>query len=59
MESAIGRDLVETSPFAGLSKASAETQRDRILTEDEIRAVWAGCDAPVVACLRPVDPVVM
>ena len=29
----------------GLSKPSPETQRDRVLTEDEIRAVWAGCDA--------------
>jgi integrase len=42
---AIGKDLVETSPCVGLSKPSPETQRDRVLTEDEIRAVWAGCDA--------------
>ena len=42
---AIGKDLVETSPCVGLSKPSPETQRDRVLTEDEVRAVWAGCDA--------------
>jgi integrase len=42
---AIGKDLVETSPCVGLSKPSPETQRDRVLTEDEIRAVWVGCDA--------------
>ena len=42
---AIGKDLVETSPCVGLSKPSPETQRDRFLTEDEIRAVWAACDA--------------
>ena len=42
---AIGKDLVETSPCVGLSKPSPETQRDRVLTEDEIRAVWAACDA--------------
>jgi integrase len=42
---AIGKDLVESSPCAGLSKPSPETQRDRVLTEDEIRAVWAACDA--------------
>jgi integrase len=42
---AIGKDLVETSPCVGLSKPSPETQRDRVLTEEEIRAVWAGCDA--------------
>lgn len=42
---AIGKDLVETSPCVGLSKPSPETQRDRVLTEDEILAVWAACDA--------------
>jgi hypothetical protein len=34
-----------SNPCVGLSKPSPETQRDRVLTEDEIRAVWAGCDA--------------
>ncbi len=29
----------------GLSKPGAETQRDRVLSEDEIRAVWSACDA--------------
>jgi integrase len=42
---AIGKDLVETSPCLGLSKPGAETQRDRVLSEDEIRAVWSACDA--------------
>jgi hypothetical protein len=42
---AIGKDLVETSPCLGLSKPGVETQRDRVLSEDEIRAVWAACDA--------------
>lgn len=42
---AIGKDLVETSPCVGLSKPSPETQRHRVLTEDEIRAVWAACDS--------------
>jgi integrase len=42
---AMGRDLVEASPCVGLSKPSPETQRDRVLTEDEIRAVWAACEA--------------
>lgn len=41
---AIGKDLVETSPCLGLSKPSTETARDRVLTEDEIRAFWAACD---------------
>jgi integrase len=42
---AIGKDLVETNPCLGLSKPSLEKQRDRVLTEDEIRAFWAACDA--------------
>jgi integrase len=42
---AIGKDLVETSPCVGLSKPSPETQRDRVLAEDEIRTVWSACDA--------------
>jgi integrase len=29
----------------GLSKPGVEIQRDRVLSEDEIRAVWAACDA--------------
>jgi integrase len=41
---AIGKDLVEGNPCVGLSKPSLETQRDRVLTEDEIRAFWAACD---------------
>ncbi len=42
---AIGKDLVETSPCVGLSKPSPERQRDRVLTEDEIRAAWSACTA--------------
>ena len=38
---AIGKDLVETSPCVGLSKPGVEIQRDRVLSEDEIRAVWS------------------
>jgi len=34
------KDLVETNPCVGLSKPSVESQRDRVLTEDEIRAFW-------------------
>ena len=42
---AIGKDLVERSPCVGLSKPGAEIQRDRVLSEDEIRAIWSACDA--------------
>jgi len=41
----------------GLSKPGAEIQRDRVLSEDEIRAVWSTCDAEpgIIADAFPVD----
>jgi integrase len=40
-----GKDLVEINPCVGLSKPSSEQQRDRVLSEDELRAVWRACDS--------------
>lgn len=41
-----GHRIGETAlSCVGLSKPSPEKQRDRVLTEDEIRAVWTACDA--------------
>jgi integrase len=42
---ALARDLIEASPFQGVSKPSAEHQRERVLSEDEIRAVWKAIQA--------------
>lgn len=42
---AIGRDLIDTSPCAGVKPPAAEKARDRVLTDDELRAFWKGCDA--------------
>lgn len=39
------RDLIEASPCAGLRPPAPETRRDRVLTEDELVAVWRGADA--------------
>ena len=36
----IKRDLVETNPCALLDRPAPEHQRDRVLTADELRAVW-------------------
>ena len=36
---AIGRGIVETSPCAGLSKPAPERQRDRVLSDEELRSV--------------------
>ncbi|MHB8887153.1 MAG: tyrosine-type recombinase/integrase, partial [Methylovirgula sp.] len=40
---AVDQDLIEASPAAAIKKPSKENKRDRVLTEDEIRAIWLGC----------------
>jgi len=40
----VERDILTASPMAGLKKLYAETSRDRVLIEAEIRAVWQACD---------------
>jgi integrase len=37
-------DLLEASPVAGIKKPFAEPSRDRVLTDDELRAVWRAAD---------------
>jgi integrase len=39
-EWALGRDLVQSSPFVGIHKPAAEVHRDRVLSDDEIRTVF-------------------
>jgi integrase len=41
----ISEDYLVTSPCAGLAKPARENRRDRVLTEDEIRAVWEAIEA--------------
>lgn len=41
---AVGRDIVETSPCHDIHAPAPENQRDRILTEDEIKAFWLGLE---------------
>ncbi|MGE0447652.1 MAG: tyrosine-type recombinase/integrase [Vicinamibacterales bacterium] len=50
---AIERDWVEHNPCHMLKRAAPERQRDRVLTEDEIRAVWtaAGEEQPIIRAL--------
>jgi integrase len=50
---AIAEDYLADSPCKGLSKPAKENQRDRVLTEDEIRAVWAAVEAedPLIAAI--------
>ena len=48
---ALDRELVETNPCLRLSRPSSENKRERVLSDDEIRAFWTACDnlEPLVA----------
>jgi integrase len=40
---AVGRGIIESNPAADLPKPGSETRRDRVLSDDELAAVWRGC----------------
>ncbi|MGE0359683.1 MAG: tyrosine-type recombinase/integrase [Vicinamibacterales bacterium] len=42
---ALDRGLVDAHPAARMEKRFAEQPADRVLTDDELRALWAGLDA--------------
>ena len=42
---AVKRDLLSTNPFMGLSLAAA-VKRERVLTDDELRAIWRATAQP-------------
>jgi integrase len=42
---ASGTGRIEANPAAGIPRPFEEKARDRVLSEDEIRAIWAGLDA--------------
>ena len=48
---AISRDIVTYNPCIGIERPADETARDRVLTDDEIRAVWAALadEEPAIA----------
>jgi integrase len=41
---AVARGIIEANPAADLPKPGSETKRDRVLTDDELVAVWRGAD---------------
>jgi hypothetical protein len=43
---AVDREWVEANPAAKMARPGAEQSRDRVLTPDELRAVWRWLDAP-------------
>lgn len=40
----VERDIIASNPAAGVKPPAAEKSRDRILSDDEIKAFWTGCD---------------
>jgi integrase len=42
---AVERGIIEVSPCAGIRAPAAETSRDRVLSDDELKAVWRAADA--------------
>lgn len=42
---ALSRDLVEVNPCMGITRPTTERARDRVLTAEELRAVWAALDS--------------
>jgi integrase len=42
---AVEKDVLETSPCVGLKKPAPEGKRDRVLSADELRRVWAAAEA--------------
>jgi integrase len=47
----ISKDRVESNPCHGISRPGKEQERDRVLSEDEIRAIWNALDKekPIMA----------
>jgi integrase len=40
------RDMVDASPCKGVEPPGTETARDRVLDDDELRALWMACSRP-------------
>jgi integrase len=41
---AVQRDIITSSPMVGLPKPGSENERERVLTDDELAAVWRNCE---------------
>jgi integrase len=41
---AVSRGILQMSPMTGMDKPASEVKRDRVLTDDELMAVWRGAE---------------
>lgn len=51
----VDRGLIDASPIVGLKPLTKEMPRERVLSNDELRALWAACDAegyPFGDCMK-------
>lgn len=49
---AVEQDLITSSPIAGIKAPYEEKSRDRVLTDDELRAVWQSASGMVGSIVR-------
>lgn len=51
----VDRGMLDASPLTGMKLPTKETPRERVLTSEELRALWAACDAdgyPFGDCMK-------
>ncbi len=51
----VERGMIDANPIAGMKPPSKEKSRERVLTDDELGALWATCDAegyPFGDCMK-------
>ena len=51
----VERGMIEANPIAGMKPLSKERSRERVLTDDELSALWTTCDAegyPFGDCMK-------
>lgn len=51
----VERGMIDANPIAGMKPVSKEQSRERVLTDDELGALWAACDAegyPFGDCMK-------
>lgn len=56
MRWAVRRDMIPFNPAADVDKPADEKSRDRVLTPDEVRAIWTACDT-LTGPLAPLGPI--
>ena len=51
---AVAEDVIESSPAARVKAPAKEIERERVLTDNELRKIWSACDdqAPFGALVK-------